>query len=367
MNLKITFVLGTRPEIIKLAPLIKLFKKDKSLKAQVIFTNQHPDLSGPIFKEFALNPDVVLDIKRNTGDINEFHSEALKELHKLAMKDERPHYVFVQGDTASGFLASLFAFHFKIPIVHIEAGLRSYKVGSPFPEEFYRQTISKMAAFHFCPTKSEKNNLIKEGIDSKKIIVTGNTIVDSIKNSFDILDIVEERSVMVSLHRRESKDIRRELIESILSVAEKRKDIHFEFISHPSSNESINEDTIFYKNTKILSPMSHKEFIQKVYSSCLLVTDSGGAQEEAAYLNIPTLIVRESTERKDGLSVHAKIVGLKPVDLKKELEKYLEKPMPLNKGLPHFDQGSPSETIYKYFKDKLLGGDNESTCGGSTS
>ncbi|MCB9091216.1 MAG: UDP-N-acetylglucosamine 2-epimerase (non-hydrolyzing) [Halobacteriovoraceae bacterium] len=354
---KITFVLGTRPEIIKLAPLIKLFKSDLTLETQVIFTNQHKELAYPLFSEFNLIPDIVLDVKRLRGDINELQTEIIKNISDIFLLQKTPDLLVVQGDTASSFSAALFAFQFLIPIAHVEAGLRSGKLKDPFPEEFYRQSISKMADFHFVPTEREKENLSREGIKSG-VYVCGNTVIDSIEMTDESGG--QGNYVLVSLHRRETEKLRKMFFQKILKIAQKRKKTIFKFLKHPANTRDLEEQLKEFENIEIIEPMPHFDFIKLMNKAKVVITDSGGVQEEAAYLKVPTLIVRNATEREDGLSDCVKLIGLDLKDLDREVDFLLNRVDKRENSVDRVGSESPSRLIYENLVKHLKGEKHES-------
>lgn len=360
MQKKVTFVFGTRPEIIKLAPLIERFKSDRKYLVQTIFSNQHKDLAKPILEEFNIFPDVTLCIKRSNGDINELHSQIQKELYTLSVNDEKPDLLIVQGDTATSFSAALFAFQFKLPIAHVEAGLRSDKEGQPFPEELYRQMISKMSDLNFAPSEKEKENLVREGINPLSITVSGNTIVDAIRRNFVESVKSSKKKVLISLHRRESADNRGELIRELLSVAKVKQDFNFIFLEHPSNIKDLPNLLEKQKNIEVKKPMSHQDFLNLIRDCYLIITDSGGLQEEASYLEIETLIVRKTTERQDGLGKNIKLVGTDSKYLKSEVMLNLDKPRKIEERVENKTlTKSPSGLIFQKIDEHLNGVENE--------
>lgn len=316
---KITIVYGTRPEFIKLIPLIRALKEEKTFQLQVICSNQHTDLLDTAHEDENFYPNINLNISRLYGDLNELCANITSKLHDLSLKDKRPDLLIVHGDTSTSFAAALFAFQFKIPIAHIEAGLRSHNLHSPFPEEFYRQSISKIASFNFVPTKHEFLNLLNEGVKAQTIYIVGNTIVDAIRAKV-LKNSNPQKRILISIHRRESKEYLDNYLNSIDELAYIHSDFSFEFIIHPS-NKLLNIK--LYQNIKFIQPMSHVNFLNYLNSSMLFITDSGGGQEEAGYLGVRTLVVRDVSERQDGLSQNIKLIGNCAHQLKIELQDFL--------------------------------------------
>ena len=306
---KITIIYGTKPEFIKLYPLILELRNEPNIQLQTIFTGQHRDLLKDIHLKQGFEPCVTLPIQRLNGDLNELVAETMGELNKLAQRSERPDLILVHGDTASAYAAALFAFQLQVPLAHLEAGLRSFNIKSPFPEEFYRQSISKMASFNLVPTKKEFLNLIEEGIDENKIHIVGNTIVDALNLNFPSKYIIEKR-VLITLHRRENLSKLAEYLKRLDNLGDIFNDYSFEFIKHPSQKSFFEEYK--FNHLKFLNHLDHHEFLSLLGRSSLFITDSGGGQEEASILEVPTLIVRDFTERSDGIGKGIKLTGSDP-------------------------------------------------------
>tara|TARA_B100000886_G_scaffold254170_1_gene179781 strand:- start:3371 stop:4495 length:1125 start_codon:yes stop_codon:yes gene_type:complete len=314
----ITFVMGTRPEIIKLAPLITLFKKNKLLIVRVVLTGQHLEMAEDILNLFEIKEDLNLKIMKSKQSLTYITSAVINGLKEEFM-EFCPELVFIQGDTSTAFAAALAAFLDKIPIAHIEAGLRTLDLMNPFPEEANRRLISQISSLHFAPTKKAFLNLKKFGI-KENCFITGNTVIDSIKliqsrnytksqifsNKFK-----ENKLILVTIHRRENWGQRLDSILDALSLIVKRhKNITLLLPMHKNQILRSKIEKKLGNNPQILltEPLLYSEFIEVLTSCYFILTDSGGIQEEAPSLGKPVLILRESTERKEAIDCGAAIL-----------------------------------------------------------
>lgn len=292
---KLLFCLGTRPEAIKLAPLIVEAKRC-NFNVKVLNTGQHKDLVKPILDLFKIDCDYWLNIE--SSSLNQFTSTALIEIDNI-ISNEVPDYVIVQGDTSSTFTAALAAYNCKVPIVHIEAGLRTGDIYSPYPEEGYRKMISNISTYHFCPTENDLANLQRESI-VENCYVVGNTVIDSLKK-FQETHVTDGnfQDILITVHRRENQGNNLELIcDNLIKIAS-TNDYQIHVVCHP--NPEIRKTLIqrlrAVDNIEISNSVAYDKFIQLMLNSSLIITDSGGIQEEASYLGIPTLVIRDHTER----------------------------------------------------------------------
>ena len=312
-------IFGTRPEAIKLAPIIQKARLEKEIRCTVCSTGQHLDLVSSIIEFFNIEVDIQLNLMSKNQSLSSFSSVCLIELDQI-LKKWRPNLVLVQGDTSTAFIGALSAFNNKIPCGHVEAGLRSFNKFSPFPEEMNRSLISKLALIHFAPTKSAYNNLLDEGINEKYIFEVGNTVVDTclmVKEQMEcsrttIYTLLprldqEKEIVLITCHRRENHGLPlRRICESINHLAEKYfSELQFVFPVHPNPNvsESVNQyiDKKF-KNILLTKPLAYPDLIFLLSQTRITLTDSGGIQEEAPTFNVPILILRENTERMEGVA-----------------------------------------------------------------
>ncbi len=323
-------IYGTRPEFIKLFPLIKELKLAN--KVTVISTGQHTDLLDQSHSSFDFKPDISLSLD-NQGVLLNNLADILKSLQNNLLQIDR---VIVHGDTLSTLGGALFSFFNKIDLIHIEAGLRSGNIQSPFPEEMNRLLVSRIAKYNFCPDKLSEKNLINEGISNDKIFVVGNTITDSlrlIKNKLNQTpkNNTNQKSILVTMHRRENFDGL--LIELCKSLNDLSKNYQIKFILHknPQARKLINDNLILNKNIYLLEALPYIEFINNIIASDLILSDSGGVQEECAYLNKKLLIIRNTTERPVVLSETIKICSDDKFDITTNVDILLNLPNNDNK------------------------------------
>ena len=325
MKKKIMIIFGTRPEAIKMASLVHSLKaQNKYFNIQVCVTAQHREMLDQVLKLFKIRPNFDLNLMTISQDLSSITSSMTNRLGNL-LKKKRPNLVLVHGDTTTAFVAALTAFYNGVKVGHIEAGLRTNNLLSPFPEELNRQIISKIATYHFVPTILNKENLLRENIRKKQIILTGNTIVDSlswaltrIKNNLKInkkithslnallnFDFNKKKFILITGHRRENFGCGfKNICYAIKKLAITYKDIQFVYPVHlnPKVKNYINVILNKIPNVHLITPQSYEVFIYLMQKSYLILTDSGGIQEEAPSLGKPVLIMRDVTERKEVIS-----------------------------------------------------------------
>lgn len=331
---KVLVLFGTRPEAIKCAPVINELKKRTHFKTLVVSSSQHRDLLLPFIDIFDLSLDYDLRVMTANQTPNQILAKTIAELDTL-LDRESPQLIMVQGDTATTLAGAIAGFNRDIPVAHIEAGLRTGNLRSPFPEEMNRRLTSKLATFHFAATPQNRQNLVREGISEKDIFVTGNTIVDalnSIRGSLrpnskleSLLDgTVGKRRLLLTTHRRESFRVAmRENLKVISKFIAAHQDTCLIFPVHPNPYvlSAANEILGGQERVYLINPLDYVDFIFLMESSWLIVSDSGGIQEEAPTLGKPVLILRENTERPEAVQCGvAKLVGGKPVVLASMLE-----------------------------------------------
>ncbi len=336
---KILIVLGTRPEAIKLAPLIIEAKKNSAFEVNVCLTGQHQEMVRQIFDFFEINEDYNLSIMRPNQTLGHITSSILCELPAVIDK-VNPEIIIVHGDTTTSFAAALCAYYSKTKVAHVEAGLRTWNKYSPFPEEINRKLTGSISDFHFAPTNLALSNLIKEGVPKDKIIVTGNTVIDALflaKNKiennkyesiqFDPL-ILNKQIVLITGHRRENfGDGFLNICKAVRNLAIRYKEVQFIYPVHLNPNvqkpvyEILNKDS----NIHLIPPVDYKEFVFLMSKSYLILSDSGGVQEEAPSLGKPTLVMRDTTERPEALKAGtAKLVGTDANEIEKNVSILLE-------------------------------------------
>lgn len=352
---KILLTFGTRPEAIKMAPLVKEFEKypDK-FKTYVCVTGQHREMLDQVLELFEITPDYDLNIMKKGQDLFDITANVLLGF-KDVLKDVKPDLVLVHGDTTTSTAAALAAFYQQIPVGHIEAGLRTHNIYSPFPEEMNRQITSRIAKYHFSPTLLSKENLLKEGIIEKDIIITGNTVIDAlymVLNKIKTNDAVEEtikniinakgydterivpgkRIVLITGHRRENfgKGFIN-ICEAIKTLVSKYKEVDFIYPMHlnPNVREPIRkvfgDDLNAFENVFFIEPLEYLSFVYLMEKSFIVLTDSGGIQEEAPGLGKPVLVMRETTERPEALQAGTvKLVGTHSDKIVNEISRLIE-------------------------------------------
>ncbi len=332
-RLKILVLFGTRPEAIKLAPVVHELRK-KFFQTVVVSSSQHRELLKPFLKMLEIETDFDLRVMKKNQTPNEVCSKILAKLDKI-LAEEQPDLILVQGDTTTALAGALAGFNRRIPVGHVEAGLRSGNLYSPFPEELNRRLVSQIANLHFAATERNRSNLLAESIPTEKVFVTGNTVVDTLRHilknlstSGEIAELIEEteglKRILLTTHRRESFG---EQMSGNLKVlrkfVEKRKDVCLFFPVHPNPNVQAVTAEILADCERIylLEPLGYKDFIALMKSVWLIVSDSGGIQEEAPSLGKPLFVLRENTERPEAIRAGvAKLVGGNPTSLARMLE-----------------------------------------------
>lgn len=316
---KIMIVFGTRPEAIKMCPLVKELRTRKDIEVKVCVTGQHREMLQQVLECFDVVPDYNLEIMKDKQTLFDITTNIIEKI-KLVLEKEEPDIILVHGDTTTTFVTSLCAFYMKIPVGHVEAGLRTYNIYSPYPEEFNRQATGIIAKYHFAPTQKAKQNLIKEGKKETDIYVTGNTAIDALKTTINVNYhhnlfewVGKSRLIMLTAHRRENiGEPLRNIFSAINKILNKYEDIKVIYPVHknPVIRDIANE--IFKDNDKIklIEPLEVIDFHNFLNKSYLILTDSGGIQEEAPSLGKPVLVLRDTTERPEGIEAGTlKLVG----------------------------------------------------------
>lgn len=337
------FIFGTRPEAIKLAPLIKAFQNDKRYSVIIVSTGQHKELLYDIIKLFDIAPNYNLNVMHPGQTLTELYSKIMSETSKV-IQLEKPKTIFVHGDTATTASTSMAAFLSKIEVAHVEAGLRTYNNKAPWPEEVNRKITSQVSDYHFCPTSGAAENLIHERIEEEKIYITGNTVVDALfmarsiikTNPYAIADfkskIQEEISgrkfILMTGHRRENfGDGFSRIFSALKRIAEQNEELNIIYPVHlnPDVQKSVKDLLKGIKNIHLIKPVGYLEFTYLMEACEFILTDSGGIQEEAPSLNKPILVLREETERPEGIEQGcAKIVGTDPARILSEAQRLID-------------------------------------------
>ncbi len=369
LRLKILVLFGTRPEAIKLAPVVHELKK-KYFQTVIVSSSQHKELLKPFLKLLDIEVDLDMRVMRKNQTPNEVCSRILAKLDKI-LESEQPDLILVQGDTTTTLAGALAGFNRKIPIGHIEAGLRSGNLNSPFPEEMNRRLVSNIAAFHFAATEKNRSNLLSENVPSEKVFVCGNPVVDSLryilknlKPSQKIEEIIKQtegkKRILLTTHRRESfGETMSGNLKVLRDFVEKRKDVCLIFPVHPNPNvKEVTENILADIDcVHLLEPLDYVDFIALMKNAWLIVSDSGGVQEEAPSLGKPLLVLRENTERPEAIKAGvAKLVGGDPHRLKLMLEDnyMVETWIKSVKEVSNpFGDGKAAKRIVKIIEDKL--------------
>lgn len=340
--MKVLSIFGTRPEAIKMAPVVRLLASDPQFESKVCVTAQHRQMLDQVLELFAIKPDYDLDIMKQDQDLFDVTSRVLLGVRGV-LKAERPDLVLVQGDTTTCFAGALASFYLQIPVGHIEAGLRTGNIYAPFPEEANRGMTSRVAALHFAPTEVSRQNLLDEKIDAKKIWVTGNTVIDALlwvrdkvaseqylPNVFGTAEEIIRANkpyVLITGHRRENfgKGFQ-DLCEAIATLAIKHPDVHFIYPVHlnPHVQQPVYSVLGGKDNVHLIPPLDYAPFVYAMDRARLILTDSGGVQEEAPSLGKPVLVMRETTERPEAVAAGTVIlVGTDKERIIRETERLL--------------------------------------------
>lgn len=336
--MKVISIFGTRPEAIKMAPVVLELENDPAIESKVIVTGQHRELLDQVISLFGIRPDYDLNVMKQQQTLTELSVRVLTGIEAILLKD-KPDLILVHGDTITAFVSSLAAFYQKIPVGHVEAGLRTYDKYSPYPEEVNRQMIDVVADYYFAPTQFAADNLLKEGKDKSRIFVTGNTVIDALlwvtKQDFEFVDkklndvdFNNHRVVLLTTHRRENWGKTMEGIhEAVRQIVEEYDDVEVVFPVHPNPVVKDVADRILGGHPRIhlLEPLEYRDMAMTMKNSHFVMTDSGGLQEEAPALGKPVLVLRDTTERPEGVSAGTlKLVGVNKEDIIRETRNLLD-------------------------------------------
>ena len=324
---KIAIIAGTRPEVIKLSPIIEAIKSENGLEPIVISSGQQGELLNQTLREFGIVPKFKAELNfRNSSLFN--HVATLTEEIGKCLESVQPSFILTQGDTSSAFAGTLSGFLLGIPVGHVEAGLRSQNLKSPFPEEGYRQLISRIASIHFAPTELAAQNLLAEGIDSKIVKVVGNTIVDAVQDLVSsFANNARTKKILVTLHRRENfGEPLEQIAQAIGDFAKSHKEVIFNVIIHPNPNSGLflSKALSGFPNINLLPPLNYRDLLSEILTSAAVLTDSGGIQEECAVLRTRLLIARNETERPEVLSENRILVGVSKQGVYQALDESFE-------------------------------------------
>ncbi|MDK8823368.1 non-hydrolyzing UDP-N-acetylglucosamine 2-epimerase [Corynebacterium coyleae] len=373
---KVMVAYGTRPEAIKLAPVIQLLRADSRFKTLIVSTGQHREMVNQVTDIFGFKPDIDLALMHKRQPLNRILSRSLKGLDHV-LKQHKPDAILVQGDTSTAASAAIAGFNRRAKIIHLEAGLRSYDLSSPFPEEANRKIISAIATCHLTPTNQAKQNLLKEGIQEDTVTVTGNTVIDALQATADrdvdfsnpeLVNALSSyrRHIIFTSHRRENLGTLADIGSALASLARRYSDIAFYVPMHmnPKIEKRLLPGIASLPNVFVTGPLPYDQFVHLMKRSDLIITDSGGIQEEAPSLGIPALLIRETTERPEAIASGAvKLIGSNPYSIARATVELLEDQVAYNamkKASNPYGDGRAAERTVQVLA-KLFGLSTEST------
>lgn len=362
-------IFGTRPEGIKMVPVVKALNNQPDITNIVLNTAQHREMLDQVLNLFDVVPDYDLDIMRDNQTLEELTGRLIHKISTI-IKQEQPDLVLVHGDTTTTFVGAYSAFLNQVPIGHVEAGLRTYNIHSPFPEEVNRQLVGRIATYHFAPTQRNKENLLKENVREDKIAVVGNTVIDALlhitqRESFfpkklEQLFNNDKKTILLTSHRRENLGTMKSVFRAIQRITATNEDVQVVFPIHknPKVRKIALNEIGKSKRIHLIEPLEYPQFIQAMDKSYLVITDSGGIQEEAPGLGKPVLVTRNTTERPEGVAAGTlKLVGTSEKLIFQEAQQLLT-----NKAMYDrmsaiknpFGQGDSAERIVKYIRETFL-------------
>lgn len=333
---KVMLVFGTRPEAIKMCPLVNELKKRSRIQTVVCVTGQHRQMLDQVLEAFQVTPDYDLSIMKDKQTLFDITTNILNRI-KEVLEKEQPDVVLVHGDTSTTFVTALACFYLQIPVGHVEAGLRTYNIYSPYPEEFNRQAVSILAKYNFAPTELSRQNLIKEGKDPKTIYITGNTAIDALNTTVredythpELQWASDSRLIMLTAHRRENLgEPMHHMFRAIKRIVDQHEDLKVIYPIHMNPAVRKAAADIFGSDSRfhIIEPLDVLDFHNFLARSYLILTDSGGIQEEAPSLGKPVLVMRDTTERPEGIAAGTlKLVGTNEETIYREFNRLLTDP-----------------------------------------
>ena len=369
---KVLFIFGTRPEAIKMAPLIKEVEKSAGLQARVCVTAQHRQMLDQVLRIFNIEPDYDLNIMTSNQSLFDITSRVVSGLQKI-LADEKPALVVVQGDTTTTFAGALAAYYTRTSVAHVEAGLRTGNKFAPFPEEINRRLTSVITDIHLPPTEWARDNLLKEGVDPSTVYVTGNTVIDALfyvvdglrksnphfERLFDGIDF-NKRMVLITGHRRENfGEGFINICEAIRELAQNKPDVEFVYPVHfnPNVRGPVNKILNGITNVHIIEPLDYEPFVYAMDRSHIILTDSGGVQEEAPSLGKPVLVMRDTTERPEALKAGTvRLVGTDRRKIVGGVTKLLDDAgeySSMSRAHNPYGDGKASQRIVRIFEENL--------------
>lgn len=355
---KIMIVFGTRPEAIKMCPLVNELKRRGKAKVIVCVTGQHRQMLDQVLEAFGVVPDIDLSIMKEQQTLFDVTQSILTSLQQV-LAEEKPDLVLVHGDTTTTFSAALCSFYLQIPVGHVEAGLRTYNIDSPYPEEFNRQAVSIISRYNFAPTGLAKENLLREGKKPETIFVTGNTVIDALKTTVrrdythpELEWAADSRLILLTAHRRENLgEPMHQMFRAIRRIVDEHQDlkvvypIHMNPVVRKAANDVFSGDERFH----IIEPLDVIDFHNFMARSYLILTDSGGIQEEAPSLGKPVLVMRDTTERPEGLKAGTlRLVGTQEETIYREFKRLIsdrEAYLAMSRAVNPYGDGHACERI----------------------
>ena len=330
---KVILVFGTRPEAIKMCPLVLELKSHKEIETKVLVTGQHRQMLDQVLEVFNVKPDYDLSVMKEKQTLFDITENVMNGVKKI-LEEEHPDVVLVHGDTSTSFAAALAAFYLQIPVGHVEAGLRTYNIYSPYPEEFNRQAVDSISSYMFAPTDLSKQNLLNEGKNAEKIFVTGNTVIDALKTtvredySHPELDWVDDKKmILLTAHRRENLgEPMHNMFRAIKRVIDEHEDLKVIYPIHKNPIVRKAADDVFAGDDRfhIIEPLDVLDFHNFMSRAYIILTDSGGIQEEAPTFGVPVLVMRDTTERPEGIEAGTlKLVGTNEETIYEEFNRLL--------------------------------------------
>jgi UDP-N-acetylglucosamine 2-epimerase (non-hydrolysing) len=374
MKNKVLFVFGTRPEAIKMAPLIKQMEQTPEFECKVCVTGQHRKMLDQVLSFFDIKPHFDLELMKANQTLADITADVIKGVDAIVKNEFTPHYIVVQGDTTTAMAGALAAFYSKVKVIHLEAGLRSYEKYSPFPEEINRMLVGKIADLHFAPTQKAVENLLAEGVEANAIWNVGNTVIDALFLGLNMIQKQEEavydsyfefidsskRIILVTGHRRENFGAPFEnMCQALKTIAEQNPDVEIVYPVHLNPNVREPVERILGNNSRIhlIEPLDYAHLIWLLNKCTLVITDSGGIQEEAPALGKPVLVMREVTERMEGVEAGtAKLVGTDYHTIVSECQMLLsnsERYDEMAKAVNPYGDGTTSRQVLAVLKEVL--------------
>lgn len=367
MKKKIICVVGTRPEAIKMAPVIQRLRQESWADIQVLATAQHRQMMDQVLTLFGITPDRDLNIMQPNQTLSSLTAKLISELDTV-FQQERPDAVLAQGDTTTVMSVALSCFYHRIPFGHVEAGLRTGDIWNPFPEEMNRVVASRLAKWHFAPTGSAKANLLREGIPESDIVVTGNTVIDALLDTVKKnpppatdQDTSGRRMILVTSHRRENfGEPFEEICRAILHLVRHNPDVDVLYPVHPNPNVKDKAYELLgqHPQIRLCEPLEYLPFVNAMQQAYLILSDSGGVQEEAPALAKPVLVLRSETERPEAVTEGVvKLVGTNFDTIVREAQQLLDDPLyyrQIARGVSPYGDGLASDRIARTLKDSLL-------------